>query len=199
MRILGVDPGTQVVGYGCLELRSDPARSGGGDLQPMAHRVGNLVRGGGRGEIEVLVAGTLRLGRSADAIEQRLRRLAEGLRLLFRDWRPDRLALEEAYFGKSVQSALRIGEARGVILAEACAAGVRIEQFPPARIKRVVTGSGQAGKDQVADMVRRTLRLREPPETLDVTDALAVGLCCIESRRDHFARQRVDSSPIPEV
>jgi crossover junction endodeoxyribonuclease RuvC len=76
---------------------------------------------------------------------------------------------------------------------------VSVEQFPPARIKRVVTGSGQARKEAVADMVRRTLRLGGPPETLDVTDALAVGLCCLEMRNGDFATLRVDCSPKPEV
>lgn len=178
------------MGFGCLEvqdggsapsMQSAAARSG---AVPMAHRVGNLVQGVGRGAVEVLASGVLRLGRTKDPIPDRLSRLALGLRGLIAEYHPTHLALEEAYFGKSVQSALRIGEARGVILAESAAAGLVIQQFPPARIKRVVTGSGAASKDQVAKMVQMSLRLSKPPETRDVTDALAVGLCCIEEARN---------------
>jgi crossover junction endodeoxyribonuclease RuvC len=191
MRILGVDPGTQLVGYGCLELRgagSVPrARAGavGPESIPMAHRVGNLVQGRGQGSVEVLGAGVVRLAKSKKTpIADRLWCLALELRRLIEEYQPTHLALEEAFCGKSVQAALRLGEARGVILAEAAAAGIEIQQFAPARIKRVVTGSGAAGKAQVAEMVQMSLRLPEPPETLDVTDALAVGLCCIEESRN---------------
>ncbi len=191
MRILGVDPGTQLVGYGCLELRGAgsvpraPAGAVGSEAIPMAHRVGNLVQGGGQGSVEVLGAGVVRLGKSKKTpIPDRLRCLALELRRLIEEYQPTHLALEEAFCGKSVQAALRLGEARGVILAEAAAAGIEIQQFAPARIKRVVTGSGAAGKAQVAEMVQMSLRLPEPPETLDVTDALAVGLCCIEETRN---------------
>ncbi len=190
MRILGVDPGTQLVGYGCLELQGAGAapRAQAGAIQsdstPMAHRVGNLVQGVGQGSVEVLGAGVVRLGKSKTPIAERLRCLAFELRRLFEEYQPTHLALEEAFCGKSVQAALRLGEARGVILAEAAAAGLEIQQFAPARIKRVVTGSGAAGKAQVAEMVQMSLRLPGPPETLDVTDALAVGLCCIEETRN---------------
>ena len=132
----------------------------------------------------VVGAGALRLGSSSDPIEHRLSRLALAIRGLLQEYRPTGVALEDAYFGKSVQSALRVGEARGVVLAEAAAAGLPIRQFPPARVKRVVTGSGSAGKAQVRDMVQKSLGLSGPPETLDVTDALAVGLCCIEEARN---------------
>lgn len=185
-----MDPGTRTAGYGCLEVRgggsAPPMGSGvvSSDATPMAHRVGNLVQGVGRASVEVLGAGALRLGQSSDPIHQRLGRLALEMRRLFDEFRPTCLALEEAYFGKSVQSALRIGEARGVILAEAAAAGLAVEQFSPARIKRVVTGSGSADKAQVREMVQRSLGLPGPPETMDVSDALAVGLCCFEEARN---------------
>lgn len=150
----------------------------------MAHRVGNLVQGVGKSAVSVVGAGALRLGTSSDPIELRLSRLALAIRGLLEEYRPTCVALEEAYFGKSVQSALRIGEARGVILAEAATAGISIQQFPPARIKRVVTGSGSADKERVRDMVQMSLGMSEAPETMDVTDALAVGLCCIEDTRN---------------
>ena len=186
MRILGVDPGTLVAGYGCLDLSRVGEGDGAAAVQasdvPIAHRVANLARVP-RTRIRVLAAGALRLGRSQDPIERRLHRLADGLRQVIDEWAPDELALEEAFFGKSVQSALRIGEARGVILAECARAGLAVCQYPPARIKRSVTGNGQASKEQVARMVAQSLRLTAEPETQDVTDALAVGLCSVEAKR----------------
>ena len=118
----------------------------------------------GGGRLAVVEAGALRLGRSSDPIPGRLRNLADAVRRLIGELGPDELALEEAYFGRSVQSALRIGESRGVILAEADRAGVAVSQFPPARIKRSVTGNGSASKEQVARMVVQVLRLDfDPP------------------------------------
>ena len=199
MRILGVDPGTLLVGYGCLDVQEVGRRGSAGVPAagvpaagvaevsadtPIAHRVSNLARVTGS-KISVVAAGVLRLrrGRGHDSIVDRLHRLGDEMRRLIAEFAPEELALEEAYYGKSVQSALRIGEARGVILAEAGRAGLVVNQYSPARIKRSVAGNGSASKDQVAFMVRHTLRLSTVPETTDVTDALAVGLCCIESKR----------------
>jgi crossover junction endodeoxyribonuclease RuvC len=180
MRILGIDPGTQVVGYGCLDLvEALPVHAAS---LPMALRVGNLARAGGERPVFV-AAGALRLGPRGASIAQRLHRLSELFRELLVELAPGGIALEEAYFGKSVQAALRIGEARGVILAEAARAGVEVQQFSPARIKRSVAGSGAASKLQVARMVAHSLRLDPIPEPADVTDALAVGLCAVEARR----------------
>jgi crossover junction endodeoxyribonuclease RuvC len=194
MRILGVDPGTLVVGFGCLDVQglggqafpdisavSTPVVPAPQSV-PLAHRVSNLARVA-RTSLIVVAAGALRLGRSSDPVEGRLRRLADEIRRLVDELQPDELAIEQAFFGKSVQSALRLGESRGVILAEAARADVAVSQFPPARVKRSVTGSGAASKELVASMVARTLRLDRPPETADVTDALAVGLCCAEEKR----------------
>jgi crossover junction endodeoxyribonuclease RuvC len=100
------------------------------------------------------------------------------------------LALEEAFCGKSVQSALRIGEARGVVLAEASRAGLGIHEYAPARIKRCVTGRGDATKDVVADMVLRQLGPATSSMTpslgslpRDASDALAAALTRVEERR----------------
>ena len=194
MRILGVDPGTLVVGYGCLDLQGgfglgtgaaagvvSRARAAGDT--PMAHRVANLAQGHATSEVRMVRAGVLRLGRSGDELPARLGRLADQLSELLAELRPDEIALEEAYFGKSVQSALRIGESRGVVLAEAGRAGLPVRQFPPARIKRSVTGRGAANKELVARMVCQTLDLPRVPRPADITDALAVGLCWVEARR----------------
>jgi crossover junction endodeoxyribonuclease RuvC len=102
---------------------------------------------------------------------------------LFSHLQPDELAVEQAFYGKSVPSAMRIGEARGVILAEARRHGVPVHQFAPARVKRVVTGNGAASKAAVAAMTCRLLGLAAVPAERDATDALAVALCRAEERR----------------
>lgn len=182
MRILGIDPGTQVVGYGCLELREVVLRPHGSEL-PLAHRAANVLAGQPQAQAEVVAQGALRLGRRGDPLPDRLGNLANGLAALLRALRPDELALEEAFYGKSVQSALRIGEARGVILAEASRVGIHVVQFSPARIKRAVTGHGAASKAQVSEMVTRLLQLPTTPEPQDVSDALAAAVCRLEQRR----------------
>ncbi len=195
MRILGIDPGTQVVGYGCLELRdrvaapSVPAHMSA-DV-PLAHRAHNVLGGPpharAHARAAVVAQGALRLGRRKDPLPVRLRSLANGLAALLTHLRPDEIALEEAFYGKSVQSALRIGEARGVIIAEASRAGVAVLQFSPARIKRAVTGHGSASKGQVGEMVMRLLQLPAPPEPRDVSDALAAAVCRAEQCRGLFS------------
>lgn len=180
VRILGIDPGTVVVGFGCVELRPGPRQTGGGRL--LAHRASNLQSGRGAGRTHVVDAGVLRLGSSGVDLGRRLARLLEGLGELIERCRPDEVALEEAFHGRSVQSALRIGEARGVVLAEAVRRGVTVHQFPPARIKRSVAGHGAASKEAVARMATSLLGVGGNLP-VDATDALAVALCRIEERR----------------
>lgn len=197
MRILGVDPGTIRVGYGCLQIESRAAGASSVGEAPIAHRVSNLARIA-RSKVTLVACGLLKLGKSRDPIDARLCRLANQIRDLIVELEPRELALEEAFFGKSVQSALRVGESRGVILAEAARAGLEVHQFPPARVKRSVAGSGAATKEQVSRMVCQTLRLSGQPESEDVTDALAVGLCRIESRA-LFTTERVDNYRPPDL
>ncbi len=185
VRILGVDPGTAVVGFGCLELREGrPPRTSN---QPLAQRVLNVVAGPrGRQKVELIEAGVLRLGGRQVSIEHRLYALSRELGELLDRLAPQELALEEAFFGKSVQSALRIGEARGVVLAEASRRSVTVRQFAPARVKRCVTGHGAASKQAVARMAGQLLSLKSLPRPADATDALAVALCCVEERRQRL-------------
>lgn len=185
MRILGIDPGTVTVGYGCLQVADAAADSvpGASGVRPMAHRAGNVVRAvAGAGGARVLESGALRLGRSTVPIEERLGRLARALAELLARLQPDQLALECAFAGKSVQAALRIGEARGVVLAEANRAGVCVQQLTPARVKRCLTGHGAAGKAAVARMTQQLLALAEIPRPHDVADAIAVAYACAEQR-----------------
>lgn len=183
-RILGVDPGSVVVGWGCLDVSARPRAAVGSGLQPVALRARNVIAGTrGGGAVSLADSGLLRLGPRSAPLADRLLALALGMADLLERLRPDDLALEEAFYGKSVQSAMRIGEARGVILAEARRQGVTVHQFAPARVKRVVAGNGSASKDAVASMTGHLLGVAVPAER-DVTDALAVALCCVESRRN---------------
>jgi len=200
VRILGIDPGTQVVGFGCLELLVDTAIGSVREL-PMAMRGANVVRvgGGGGGGARLISAGVLRLGGRGAELPQRLLSLADQFRGLLQRFEPTELAIEEAFYGKSAQAALRIGEARGVVLAEAARAGAAVFQFPPARIKRCVTGNGAAGKESVAAMVRQLvqdgrgqLALDLP---LDATDAVAVAWTRLEQKRSPLAQWIADGGP----
>lgn len=188
VRILGIDPGTRVVGYACLEVATADARAASAAV-PLAMRASNVVRAGaGCGhDARLVAAGVLRLGGRDDVIGARLHALAVQFRALARDLQPTEVALEEAFHGKSVQAALRIGEARGVVLAEATGLGLDVHQFAPARVKRCVTGNGAADKSTVAAMVRQFVRPAEAALAdglpADATDAIAVAWTRYEVRR----------------
>ena len=147
--VLGIDPGTRVVGYGAVETTS--------------------------AGFACVSAGVLRCT-SSRSVPERLGELGAGLERLLEDLRPGVVVVEEAFAARNVQSALRIGEGRGVALACAARFGSRVVQLPPAVAKKALVGNGGAHKQQVAAMVARVLGLRAPPEPLDVTDALALAL-----------------------
>jgi crossover junction endodeoxyribonuclease RuvC len=182
IRILGIDPGTQVVGFGCLELQLDDAGTPAGAV--LALRVANFVRTGGAHHLRPIECGVLRLGGRQRDVPERLWSLCDQFRGLLQRLQPQELALEEAFYGKSVQAALRIGEARGVVLAEAARCGLAIHQYPPARIKRCVSGRGDAGKEAVAEMVLRQLGAASSSLLpADASDALAAAMTRVEERR----------------
>lgn len=147
--VLGIDPGTRVVGYGAVVARERaPRLFGAGVLQP-----------GARLDVPA------RLGVILREFEE-----------LLEEVRPDVVVVEQAFASRNLQSALRIGEGRGVILAAAARFGSEIVQFPPAVAKKALVGHGAADKTQVAAMVAATLGLAEVPKPLDATDALALAL-----------------------
>jgi crossover junction endodeoxyribonuclease RuvC len=150
LRVLGVDPGTRIVGYGVVDRR-------GSRLSHVDH--GTIAPGG------------------KPAVPQRLRSIFEGLRSVIEEHRPDVLALEQAFYGKSVTSAMRIGEGRAVALLAAALADVPIAEYTPATVKKAVVGSGAAAKGQVGHMIRTLLALPEPPASEDAADALAIAIC----------------------
>ena len=155
---------------------------------PLAWRASNTRKVGGvsvGGPVQAVDLGVMRLGRRESPLPSRLMSLLDQFRQLVARFGPDEVALEEAFYGKSVQAALRIGEARGVILAEAARAGVDVHQFSPARVKRCVTGRGNASKAAVAAMVAQLVRLPAGSASLprDATDAVGIALTRVEQRR----------------
>jgi len=209
VRILGIDPGTLVVGYGCLEVAASSdcrgdERVAERDATPLAMRGSNVVRvGGGGGAIRLLAAGALRLGTTRDVLAGRLLHLARQFTELLVAWRPDEVALEEAFYGKSVQAALRIGEARGVVLSESARAGLPVHQYPPARVKRCVAGHGSARKQAVANMLGqlipegRSLLTGDLPA--DASDAVAVAWTRLEERRSPLAALQRGAASTPSA
>jgi len=152
VRVLGVDPGTSVTGYGVIET-------------------GNGAPGIGR----LIECGVIRFtGRSP--LPRRLEELHSHISLLIARHHPGALALENAFYHKNVHTTLVLGHARGVILLAAEQAGLEIAQYPPATVKKTVVGAGGAPKGQVASVVARLLRLREAPRPADAADGVAVAL-----------------------
>ena len=147
--VLGIDPGTVVVGYGAVaETAAGPKLVAAGELRQPASR----------------------------PVPQRLAGLRTDLDELLARLDPDVVVVEEAFARKNIQSALRIGEGRGVVLSSAAAIGSEVIQLSPASARRRVVGNGAADKTQVAKMVAAILGLSEIPGTLDVSDALALAL-----------------------
>lgn len=162
--ILGIDPGTNLLGYGVLRVE--------------------------RGRVEMVAMGVIDLRRCPDAY-LKLGRIYERVQGVIDSFRPDELAIEAPFFGKNVQSMLKLGRAQGVAIAAAMSRQVPIHEYAPLKIKQAITGNGQASKEQVAEMLRRTLMLRPDNNVpyLDATDALAAAYC------HHLETSRPVSSP----
>ncbi len=150
VRIVGIDPGTYHLGYGIIDTDED--------------------------NLKFVTAGALNAKRS-ESPEKRLHRFFGELQVLFRNHRPDICVVEKAFFGKSIPTAIRLGEARAVALICAVQAKLKVVEYSPAVVKKAVVGNGQADKSQVQRMTQAILRLAAPPQPLDAADALALALC----------------------
>lgn len=151
MLILGIDPGTQILGYSLLDTE------------------------GGRFKIEAM--DVLYLKRLPD-FNQRIRRIFDSTIRIIDSFHPDHLAIEAPFFGKNVQSMLKLGRAQGVAIAAAMSRDLSYTEYEPSVIKQLVTGNGNATKEQVATMLRTIIGFDETPQYLDATDALAVAYTC---------------------
>ena len=150
MKVLGIDPGSVVTGYGVVETGRD--------------HFARLVE-----------CGVLRTDAGA-SLPQRLRVIHEGLRELIVRHHPDFMAVEDIFYGKNARTSAVLGHARGVILLTGEQAGLPIAEYAPATIKKTVVGRGAAVKSQVAYMVAQLLRLADPPSPADAADGVAVAL-----------------------
>lgn len=148
--ILGIDPGTNFMGYGIIEVKNK--------------------------ELMLISMGTINLSKF-DTHQDKLKRIYDRVSWLIKEFCPHDCAIEAPFFGKNVQSMLKLGRAQGVAMAAAINHGLEICEYSPKKIKQSVTGNGNASKEQVAAMLQQTLKFKESPKFLDATDGLAVAVC----------------------
>ena len=150
--LLGIDPGTNVMGYGVLRVRGNKA--------------------------ELIVMGVIDMRKEKD-VYLRLGKIFDRVTGIIDEYLPDELAIEAPFFGKNVQSMLKLGRAQGVAIAAAIHHDVPICEYAPLKIKMAITGNGSASKDQVAGMLQKLLHLRDDqmPHFMDATDAVAAAYC----------------------
>ncbi|MGX5818585.1 crossover junction endodeoxyribonuclease RuvC [Chitinophaga lutea] len=148
--ILGIDPGTIIMGYGLIEVSGKQAA--------------------------ILQMGVLKLNPKKDQYE-RLQLIHDRMKGIIGEFKPHFCAIEAPFFGKNVQSMLKLGRAQGVAIATAMQAGVPVAEYSPKKVKQSITGNGNANKEQVWQMLQRLLQFTETPEYLDASDALAVAVC----------------------
>ena len=149
MRVLGIDPGSETTGWGVVE----------GDARRYRLVDFGTVRANPRGRFAA-----------------RLLKISSGVEAVIEKFRPDVCAVEESFFAVNAQTALKLGHVRGVVLLAAERAGVELAEYAPRLIKQTVVGYGAAEKQQVQEMVRVLLKLKEPPRPFDASDALAVAV-----------------------
>jgi crossover junction endodeoxyribonuclease RuvC len=148
--ILGIDPGTAVMGYGLVK------------------ETGN--------KIELISLGVVKMAHLDDHF-LKLQRIFEKTTSLIEQYHPDCIALEAPFYGKNIQVMLKLGRAQGVAMAAGLAKGLPIFEYSPKKIKQAITGNGNATKEQVAAMLKQLLKFTETPEFLDATDGLGVAVC----------------------
>jgi crossover junction endodeoxyribonuclease RuvC len=148
--ILGIDPGTNIMGYGIISV------------------VG--------GKLDLQAAGVIQLTRVPNHA-LKLKMIFEKTLTLIDSFKPDELSIEAPFFGKNVQSMLKLGRAQGVAMAAALYSGLPIFEYSPKKIKLAVTGNGNASKEQVAAMLQRMIGFEQAPRYLDATDGLAAAVC----------------------
>ena len=126
--------------------------------------------------MELVVMGVLRLEKLTDHA-LKLQRIFDRVIQLIDEYKPDELAIEAPFFGKNVQSMLKLGRAQGVAIAGALSRNIPVNEYSPKKIKQSITGNGNASKEQVSAMLKSLLKFTETPEFLDATDGLAVAVC----------------------
>lgn len=148
--ILGIDPGTVVMGYGLIEINGS--------------------------EMTLVEMGVLKPGKVDDTYKK-LQLIYNTVSGLIIKYKPDVFAIEAPFFGKNVQSMLKLGRAQGVAIAAAMRHGLTVTEYSPKKVKQSVTGNGNADKEQVLKMLQRLLGFKDVPTSHDASDALAVAVC----------------------
>jgi len=156
MRVLGIDCGSRVTGYGVIDTYGS--------------------------QCVLVQCGALRT-KPSDPLAARLRHIHNGILEIIRELQPEAAAFESLFYAMNVQSALKLGHVRGVSMFAAAEANLPVFEYSPLEVKSAVTGYGRAGKIQVQRMVRALLKLNAPPEPYDASDALAVAICHVHSHR----------------
>jgi crossover junction endodeoxyribonuclease RuvC len=148
--ILGIDPGTNIMGYGIIMTKGN--------------------------SIELIKMDILKLSKIENQ-PLKLKKIFESTLEIIEIYKPDELAIEAPFFGKNVQSMLKLGRAQGVAIAAALYKSIPIFEYSPRKIKQSVTGNGSSSKEQVAAMLVNLLKIKEVPESMDATDGVAVAVC----------------------
>lgn len=171
MRILGIDPGYAIVGYGVVEAEN--------------------------GRYQALEYGAVTT-RAGDDFALRLKEIYEGMTELLNVHRPRAAAVEKLYFTNNKTTGIGVAEARGVILLALAQAGVPLFEYTPMQVKQAVTGYGKALKPQVQEMTRRLLRLPAVPKPDDTADALALAICHGQAAGSSLRRELLERARKPE-
>lgn len=148
--ILGIDPGTIVMGYGIIHVENN--------------------------KVKPLGIGVIKLEKIDDH-SLRLKKIFERTIGIIEEYKPDELAIEAPFFGKNVQSMLKLGRAQGVAIAAALSKNIPVTEYSPKKIKMSITGNGNASKEQVSAMLQQILGIEKDQKYLDATDALGAALC----------------------
>ena len=156
MRVIGIDPGIGITGFSIIDHS--------------------------RLETSLIAYGAIRPPKK-QGLEKRLFYLFNEMNQLNDKFDPDILAIEDSFYSKNVKSAMILGQARGTILLSAARASIKVAEFAPRKVKQSVCGNGSATKEQVQFMVGQILKLKDPPNPIDISDAMAVGLCFINQNR----------------
>ncbi len=152
MRVIGIDPGSNCTGYGVVE---------------------EINR-----QLKVVSWGSIRCN-AKQSFPERLKKIYDELLRIINEFSPDSVAVECVFFATNAQSTLKLGQTRGVALLAGVNAGKPIAEYSPLEVKQSVVGYGKADKEQVRSMVTTLLKLKEKPEPLDASDALAIAICHI--------------------
>jgi crossover junction endodeoxyribonuclease RuvC len=150
IKILGIDPGTNVMGYGLIEVIDNKPR--------------------------ILQVGVIKTAGFTDHY-QKLKHIFDRSNALLNELNPDELAIESQFYGKDIQAMLKLGRAQGVVLGLALSKNIPVFEYAPLKVKQSITGMGRAAKEQVAFFLKNMFSMNELPKELDATDAIAVAVC----------------------